>query len=236
LSDTPLTCEETETLLPEYALGALDADEAAAVVRHLGDCREHAASLDAYQAVGDGLSASVPLVDPPARLKARVLSSVAAPRRAARRAWPGWVVAAAAAAVALVLGFQAASLQRQLDELDARRRQVEAIADRPDAHMIPLAAETGVTAKGVLIYADYEAVVWAVALPATQGEEVYQCWWITGDNQRISGGTFRAREGGSVWIVSIPENVERFRRIAITREPDDGGTEPRGPLVLAGEF
>ena len=46
-----LSCDEVEELLPAYALGALSADERAAVDEHLATCAEHADDLAALRGV-----------------------------------------------------------------------------------------------------------------------------------------------------------------------------------------
>lgn len=71
-----MSCDEIEELLPEYVLGALSRSETVEVVRHLCNCLTHTTSLDKYEAVCLALCASVPIVNPPAHLKARLLASV----------------------------------------------------------------------------------------------------------------------------------------------------------------
>ncbi len=240
VADTTLTCEEIEELLPQYALGALSAGEAAAVARHLHECVKHVDALDAYEAVCEGLGASVPLVDPPTRLRARLLESVseqpAARRHDRRGARIGWAAAALAAVLAIVFGVWAFSLQAQMDDRAEQRERLLAIARRPDARMVPLEAAADSTAKGVLVIAGSQAAVWTVALPALEGDQVYECWWIDKDNHWVSGGVFKSDAGAGVWLVSLPDGAENYRAIRITLEPDGGIGERQGPRILVGDF
>jgi len=232
-----LTCEELEELLPAYVLGALNPDETAAVARHMRGCGKHAESLDDYDAVVDGLSISVPQVDPPAHLRARLLASTATPRRVERRrAWLGWAVAGLAVVVAIVSGVWAVSLQSEKDEQIASRARLVELAGRPDAIMVPLSAPEGGASKGVLIYAGTDAAVWAVALPTLENNEVFECWWVGEDNDRVSGGAFRSVGGVGVWFIPAPMDAEEYHVLGITLEPKSGNSEPQGPQVLAGEF
>jgi len=237
---TALTCKELDELLPAYVLGALGADESAAVARHMRACDKHMESLEGYTAVVDGLSISGPLVDPPPHLRARLLASTAPPRASRRRveprAWLGWAVAAAAVVVAVVSGVWALSLQRQSDNLTALQAQLAELARRPDAHMIPLEATEGNAAKGVLIFAGSEAAVWAVALPPLESDEVFGCWWVGQDGKTESAGTFRSSSGGGVWFISMPEDIGDYRMFGITLEPERDTPEPQGPRLLAGDL
>jgi len=233
-----LTCEEIEDLLPAYVLGALSAGETAAVARHVQRCFDHVESLQAYAAVGDGLAASVPMAAPPAGLRARLLASVAkrspAPRSNERRVRFAWAAVAAAAMMAIVLGAWGLSLQRQIDGRAVLQARFLELARQPGAHMVPLETAEGIAAKGVLIYTDSEAAVWAVALPRLQGEQVFQCWWVDRNGARVSGGSFVAGEGPGFWFIPMPDNPEDLRQISITLEPDDNSTDPEGPPVLSG--
>ena len=65
-------------LLPLYALGALDADEAAAVERAVAADPALAAELASYRDAADRLVDLVPAVAPPPDVKARLLASVGA--------------------------------------------------------------------------------------------------------------------------------------------------------------
>lgn len=236
-----LNCEETEELLPGYVLGALSAGETARMAHHLVTCPNHAASLDQYQAVCDSLCASVPVVEPPAHLKTRLLTRVAArsgaPRRTDRIARLSWAVAALAAVLAIAFGAWGFTLQGRINDQAARRDQLSAIALRPDSRMVPLeTAPTGGSAKGVLIYAGSQAAVWVVGLPPLEGEQVYQCWWIDTSNHRVSGGTFRPEGGVSTWLIPMPDDPQNYHAIGITLEPNAESVEPQGPRVLGGEF
>jgi anti-sigma-K factor RskA len=241
MDDRRLTCEETEELLPEYALDVLSAEETAAVVRHLHGCPQHAESLRGYEAACDGLCLGVPLVDPPARLKARVMAKVSPPARAPRRIeWRvrvAWAVAVIAAALAIVFGAWGLSLQGQIDRQAAGRNELVALSTQPDAHMVALeTTAAGGTAKGVIIYTASQAAIWAVGLPALEDEQVYQCWWIDASGQRISGGTFRAGSGVGTWLLAMPDQPERFNSIGITIEPNATSTQPLGPKVMGADL
>jgi anti-sigma-K factor RskA len=236
-----LTCDEIEELLPEYALGVLSVNEAADVARHLGDCARHTASLDAYEAVCSALSAGVPLVDPPDRLRARLLARVArppaAPRRVDRGSRISWAVTALAVALAIVFGVWGLSLQGRIDSQDTRQQRFIELATQPGAHMVLLdAAPVAGGAKAVLIYTGERAAVWAVGLPALEDDQVYQCWWLGDDGQPVNAGSFRPLNGVGVWFISMSDRPDDFHTLGVTLEPDGESDQPQGPRVLEGEF
>jgi len=73
-----LTCNEVRDLAGSFVLDALDADEAAAVREHLATCPEAHEEIAELGGVVPVLAASVPVVEPPAGLKARVLAAAQA--------------------------------------------------------------------------------------------------------------------------------------------------------------
>jgi hypothetical protein len=73
-----LTCDEVRDLAGSFVLDALDPDEAAAVREHLATCPEAHEEIAQLGGVVPVLAASVPVVEPPAGLKARVLAAAQA--------------------------------------------------------------------------------------------------------------------------------------------------------------
>lgn len=68
--------EHVLDLIPAYALGCLDEPDLLQVARHLPRCPACRAALEAHAGTVDQLALSVPLVEPPAELRQRVLARV----------------------------------------------------------------------------------------------------------------------------------------------------------------
>jgi len=241
MEDQALNCDEIEERLPEYALGALSAGEMVEIAQHLADCRKHATSLDGYEAVCAGLCASVPIVDPPLLLKARLLERVtdrrAAPRRASRVARLSWAVAALAAALALALGAWGVSLQSEISRRSAELESFRALVTAAGTRMLPLETTAdGGSAKGVLFLTGSQAAIWAVGLPKLKGDEVYECWWIDSADRPVSGGTFKAQGGATTWAIRAPDDAQNYHAFSMTLEPDAKDPGSQGPPVLTAEF
>ncbi len=100
-----LTCDEVRDLAASFVLGALDADEMDAVRGHLASCAEPHPEFAELGSVVPVLAASVPVVEPPASLKDRLLAAAAADleaRRGAAAPAPAVAVTPAVAPVAPV--------------------------------------------------------------------------------------------------------------------------------------
>ena len=82
-----LTCDEVREMAGAFVLGALEPVEAAGVRVHLASCPEAQAEIDELGSVLPALAESVPIVEPPAGLKARIMTAAAADL-AARPAGP----------------------------------------------------------------------------------------------------------------------------------------------------
>ncbi len=73
-------------------------------------------------------------------------------------------------------------------------------------------------------------LVQADNLPKLQGSQAFQVWLIKG-NVKQSAGTFLTRDGtGAMYYTFQPDDYDT---IAITLEPDEKGSQPRGQVILA---
>jgi anti-sigma-K factor RskA len=73
-----LTCDEVRELAGAFVLGALEPADAAAVRAHLATCTDADAEIAELGGVLPVLAESVPIVEPPAGLKARIMAAAAA--------------------------------------------------------------------------------------------------------------------------------------------------------------
>ena len=145
--------EQLRELASLHALGVLSAEERAVLAAAMAADPELAAEVRQLEDTTGALGGVVAQVDPPARLRARVLAvagieddgaaspavvsmtgardaarpaDVAAPVRARSSALPGWLAAAAALVLASGLGLWALQLRGTLDAMNARVERAEA--------------------------------------------------------------------------------------------------------------
>jgi anti-sigma-K factor RskA len=145
-----------------YALGALDHAERVEFERHLAECQACAAEVRSLQPVVDGLGQVVPLVDPPAALRERVLSAATRQAPSKRpeqtrttpappkvvpldrgRAEPRWgrlaqLATAASLAVAVGLGFYVWQLRDRLTDVERRLDEATARAAASETQLAAL--------------------------------------------------------------------------------------------------
>lgn len=226
-------------LLPDYALGCLDEDEADLVARHLAGCPLCRAEAEAYQAVAGQLALAAPDVAPPPHLKERLMERVRTSRPAApaqpRAPWwrallPAWGLVS----LLLILALAAGNLL-----LWQRANRPEVVVGPAGLRAIPLSSTEAAPGAGgfILIGADGQNGALVVdKLPVLDAAQQYQLWLIR-DGQRTSGAVFSVDENGYGGTrVSAPESLLEYSAVGITIEPAGGSPGPTGDRVLGGQL
>jgi anti-sigma-K factor RskA len=154
-----LTCDEVREVAGAFVLGALDPAEAAAVRAHLATCDDAHEEIAELGGVLPVLAESVPVVEPPEGLKARIMAAAAAdleertlsvatagatttapeptpfPSASERTARKGrtstgtWILRIAAVVAIVGLAGWNLLLQNQLNATEAYQRSVAAVID-----------------------------------------------------------------------------------------------------------
>lgn len=226
-------------LVSAYALGCLDADEAAAFAGHLETCADCRADLPVFRGVADALLLAVPDVAPSPVVREQLMAlagggnesirwlepragrstgrlrSPRLRRRAARRTWAMAVIALAAVVLGgLLLAFAA-----------RWAAPVRAVALLP--------TDVAPTAAGELRFArDGAATLEVTGLPALPAGRQYQLWLVAGD-ERDSGAVFSVDAGGGAVVpVTAARPSTAYERFGITIEPAGGSPGPTGDRVL----
>ncbi|MEY9093941.1 anti-sigma factor domain-containing protein [Paenibacillus sp. RC84] len=180
---------------------------------------------------------------------------VSARRPAGRRSrtFIRWAAGTGIAAAAVILGWVNMQLRedvRSLKGLNASLQQSVSslqgqltLAGQPSQaskanKVVKLnPAVEGIVAQGLAtIVIDAKGthlVVQAENLPALRDSQAFQVWLIKGE-QKVNAGTFLPQGGsGALYYTFEPQEYDT---VAITLEPDAGGTQPRGSLVLAAKI
>ncbi len=135
-----LTCDEVREQAGAFVLGALEPADEAAVRAHLETCTEAHAEIEELGGVLPALDASVPVVEPPAGLKARIMAAAAADLEA--RSGAGSVVADASDAAA---SADAASAAEDFAAIELAA--VASAAGAPEPIVFPDATEVSAVAS-----------------------------------------------------------------------------------------
>jgi len=236
--------EETHVLdlLPAYALGSLDADEAGYVEEHLLSCWICRGESSTFQDVAEQLSFAAPAEVPSTDLKERLLQRVQTvrpqprvPAQATRRPWlerllPIWGLAS----LGLIIALAAFTLS-----LWQRLNHLEFITAPGGMRAIPLSAVDATSdATGFIIVSgdgDNGALV-VDGLPPLDADRQYQLWLIR-DGERTSGAVFSTDEenyGGT--RVRVAGSLLEYSAVDVTIEPTGGSSQPTGVAVLGGSL
>jgi anti-sigma-K factor RskA len=234
--------EETHVLdlLPAYALGSLDSEEAGRVEEHLSSCLICRNESNAFQTAADQMSFVAPAAVPSPDLKDRLMQRVQASRPQPRvpvqnpaRSWlerllPAWSLASLFFIFALA-GFNLFLWQRL--------NHLEVVSSPGGMRAVPLSASdpTSRATGFVLISADGDSGALVVdGLPPLDESQQYQLWLIR-DGQRVSGAVFSTDEksyGGT--RIKAPRSLLEYSSAGITIEPAGGSPEPTGTKVMGG--
>ncbi len=194
-----MTHDELRDLSGGYALGILSEAERRAFEAHLSTCPECGEEVRGFAAVAQGLAQAVPLVDPPAALRARVLgaatatshgAAAAAAPRSPRRALA--FLSAAAAVVALALGLYAVSLQQRIRVLEDELRAASARAAESQQQLVQyrVASDRLQQVRSILAAPDLRRIDLAgqKAAPGASGSRVLESGSGPGRRVRQSAG------------------------------------------------
>lgn len=232
-------------LLPAYALGCLDDEDAALISNHLASCQKcHKRLLDHQRAV-DLLAFGAPRANPPAALKKKLMDNIHSTleadkkvRRLPKRShWETFWArlslspALALASLILIISLFSGNLMQwhNTKSLHHEMAQELLILKIKGTDNAPEADGTFVIGsnrlQGVLVVSD---------LPVPDEGYQYQLWLLK-DGKHTNGGVFSVSAGGYGRLkVSSPESLLGFQAFSVTVEPGGGSPAPTGHEILGG--
>jgi anti-sigma-K factor RskA len=245
-------CQRIEELLAAFALDALEFEEKFLVEAHQENCARCRRALTDYQVVSDGLMTALPPVQPPARIRAQLLTKTAPdlPKPSWTERWRAWlpqVMVTSALAVIFVLVIfnvnlfrrtnQILEMQEEMAQQNQAYQTTFALLTYPDSQVVVI--DDGVV-YGTLVYDPDGQIavlnVWGLeTLPDGQD---YQVWLIEADQTRINGGVFQSSEQSEYvsFIIESPTSFESFVGLGVTVEPTGGSPGPTGPRIFGTEL
>ena len=227
-----------------YALDALSAPERAAYERAIASSEEARSEATELQDTAVILGLSVAPVEPPAALRARLLTSVAttpqqldaAPGPAANRARARWsrvalAATSVAASLALILGGIAIARNVLAPEPTSQAEQMAELKQAPDMHEMQAELPTG---ESVMLRWSPELATSAVivdGLDPAPSDKVYQLWYIDDDGARPAG-ILSIEDEGKSWYV-LDGTMDGNDKVGVTVEPTGGSDQPTtDPIVV----
>jgi anti-sigma-K factor RskA len=232
---------ESSEALGAYVLGALPEEQNTRVREHLAGCRECRAELEWLRASVDALPASVPQIEPPPELKARVMETVEAdaellraageradrPERTERlrRRWPGLsgvrpsVVLVTACAAAVLAGGFYLSFTGAGGVNGPRTVPAQVHGPARTAHALATLQLRGARAELVVR-----------RLPVPPANHVDELWVQRGSTTPVPSGTFVVGTGS----VELTRPVRTGDQVLVTVEPGRGSSAPTtAPFIVA---
>lgn len=234
--------------IPAYALGALDADEVAALETHLQTCESCRTELAGYRSLSDSLLTAVPPKQPPAALRKRLQSQLPSARKKVARPRFNWSWNQLAVGISLIALLsmntfsivQMRAVQQQQTQLARQYRTGQTLISMlsyPATQRLPINTQNIV--GSLLVDKDRNIVAMIVwNMPQLQDDKTYQIWLIDPTGDRVSGGTFRPEVGQSytTQIVFPQQKLANFIGVGVTVEPAGGSDHPTGAKVLRVDF
>jgi anti-sigma-K factor RskA len=233
--------------IPAYALGALDAREAADLEAHLQTCASCRAELTAYRATGDHLLLSFPPREPSPALRKRIQSRLPGAQTSARpRLQWSFSRAAVALAILLLLALNLVSISQvralrsqQAQLLDQIENGQMALVMLSYPHTLSFPIQANKITGSLLLDRDYNnAVLILRGLQALPDTETYQVWLITPYGEWTSAGLIRPQT--DVPFLSEPikgtQELANFVGLGMTIEPAGGSKYPTGAKVFTIDF
>jgi hypothetical protein len=251
-----MNCDELRDHYELYALGIAEDPEAGEIRAHLQrDCSTCVPGVRGARELITLIGAAAPAVEPPSRLRNRVLAAVGG-RSASRWSWsPVWAAVAAGALIAAVvfnirehrtaadLAQAAAELTRVQTESTAQTRELArlneafAILNQPNVKQVIFGGGAPQPPRGrVFLDPTHGVLLLASNLPPAPAGKTYEMWVIpkAKGSKPVPAGLFQsAADGTAVHVLPGPLDVAGTAAVAVTVEVAAGAQVPNLPPVFA---
>lgn len=236
-----MTCDELRDDYDFYALGFDDEPESSEIRAHLlRNCPNCVPGVAGSLALVGRMAALAQPVEPPARLRKRILAAVNPSLLEERpRSRFGWSLVWGAAsaillAVAVLLGAQARHLGELRRAETARLEAALAVMSAPDSQDVTFGTSRDLPPRGrVVINRRRGVVLIASNLPQVSAGKAFELWLIPKGSAPLARGVFRAGSDGTglaIWNGPIPENLAV---VAVTVEDEAGVSAPTTKPIIA---
>ena len=245
--------EHPTDLLPGFALGVLNLDEAILVAEHLKLCSVCRAEVKEFQEVVRLLPYSTKAEQPPPHVKRKLFDRIRAidngplaepiqkRRSSVGRLIRGvrWMhaVTMLSLALTLVLGIMTLDSNARLQAATLESQQQEqkiAFLAAPGTIGWPLTAQTsGVEGKMYMQRGHKRLMLIIHGLQPLAKDKIYQ-FWLAMPNGQIPSKIFTVGQGGIVeLIIDAPEPIDDYTQVMVTVEHTGGSIKPSDQIVLA---
>jgi len=240
-----MTCDDLRDSYELYSLGLLEGEEKREVEEHLArNCAVCQKYLRDALGVNALMLSQVQEVVPPSRLRRRVMASVGI-----ERAGWGWVAALAAACsliVALWLGLEKRTTDRELTTARAtlqqtvsdrdRLEQAFAFLNQPETRQVNFGQGQPRPPRGNFFLNPRMGILLIASnLPALPAGKVYEMWVIPKGGAPRPAGLFQSGPQGTAMHI-LTGAVDSSVTLAVTVEPESGSPAPTSSVLFSAGF
>lgn len=241
--------QKRESLYELYALGLLEEPERSEIEAELRNGSEEARTLLRQAMERNALiSLMVPEVEPPKRLRRRILAAAGVEERTGWTWVGGWGLATAALAAGMVyfstengrLRQDALATKEELAVTQSQLRRTEGTLQfLRDPGTTILKSGTGEERQPVakvFVNAGQGVLLVANNLPRLEAGKVFEMWLVPKSGAPKAMGTFRADEGGgAVHLSGQAFDPAAMAAVALSVEPEGGSPAPTTtPFLVTG--
>jgi anti-sigma-K factor RskA len=237
-----MNCEELSDEYELYALGVLEDPERAELRAHLArNCATCSPAVQRAAVSVVDFSSLAPVVEPPRRLRARVLAGVGV-EPFFRRSWMLRAALVACAIVSLqwlinMRPLREATQQLQQAESEAGRlKEVLALLNAPETIVRVSSEGAAQPPQGkVFLNPNQGVLLLASNLPPAPAGKIYEMWVIPAAGNPVPAGLFQTESNGTaVYLRKGPVDVASTGAVAVTLEAAGGAPQPTTqPLIVA---
>lgn len=245
-----MTHQELQDVYELFALGVLDGEEKNEVEQHLAqNCPECQAGVRRALAMGALFVGSLPeVLDPPKRLRARVLAGAGLEPKTSRFWLVGlsFVSACLLIAVALIStentqrGQNLVSAQSQLRQSTSDLTRLQTafqFLNQPATKQVVFGAGQTQPPQGRMFVNPQRGVLLIASnLPAPPSGKIYELWLIPKQGAPVPAGLFQSDgQGNALYLRKDPFDIAATKAVAVTLENEAGSNSPTSPvLIVAG--
>ena len=256
-----MTHQELSELYELYALGVLTGEEKMEIESHLAsNCQDCVAGVKQASAFNAIFTLLPEVVEPPKRLRSRVIASVGGPEPANQR-WLG-ALAMASGCLLIALGVVAMQERRRSEELAEARQQSQQTAaelrdtreqirrstadlarvqaafqflNQPETEQVVFGKGKPLPPRGrVFVNPQQGVLLLASNLPPAPEGKIYEMWLIPASGPPKPAGLFQSDpQSTAIYVLSGPFDRAHTKAVAVTLEPAAGSAAPTTTPIIA---
>ena len=215
-----MTCEELRPEYGAYALGIGEDPERQEIAEHLArNCPNCTPGVRSAMATVAAMSGAVKPVNPPTRLRKRVVAMVRPEPKRSAAVWIPWGVAGALALALVSIALPGRGRQSDTAKLEQALSILNDWVTKEVSFGDP-------AARGRVFVSPNKGVVFIAAhLPRLDANKTFELWLIPAKGNPIPAGTFRGEaDSTAVYVRAGP--VRNAAAVAVTVEPAGGSPQP----------